>query len=85
MLRRASEVCRRGRFCLLYVPEVPEVMRRELLYMLDVVEGELCLLEVLEVMRCVLLFMLEVSEVPEVMRYVCYSVCWRVWTVGSVC
>ena len=39
--------------------------RRVLLYMLEVVEGELCLLEMLgwpEVMRCVLLCMLEVVE-----------------------
>ncbi len=46
------------RLCMLDVSEmleVPEVMCCTLLYMLEAVEGELCLLEVLEVMRCVLL------------------------------
>ena len=46
----------------LVVLEVPEVMRRMLLCMLEAVEGGLCLLNVLEV--------LEVPGVPEVMRCV---------------
>ena len=54
------------------VLEVPEVIRRTLLCMLEVVEGELCLLEVLgvpEVIRCTLeavegrLCLLEAMEV----------------------
>jgi len=69
---------------------VPEVMRRVLLCMLEV-------LKVLEVMRCVLLCMLkavegglcllEMLEVPgmlEVMRCVLY-ICSRLWRVGFVC
>jgi len=58
-------------------------MRRVLLCMLEVVDDELCLLEVLnvpEVMRCVLLCILEA---------VVGSVCWRCWggcaVFGSVC
>jgi len=42
------------------LPEVVEMMRCVLLYTLEVVKGELCLLEALEVsevMRCVLLCM----------------------------
>ena len=41
---------------------MPEVMCRVLFCMLEVVEGDLCLLEVLEVMCCVLLCMLEAVE-----------------------
>ncbi len=47
---------------MLYAFEMLEGMRRVLLCVLEVVEGEFCLLEVLEVtevMRCVLLSMLE--------------------------
>jgi len=39
---------------LLTMLEVPEVTRRVLLSMLEVVEGRLCLLEVLGTMRCML-------------------------------
>jgi len=48
--------------CALFV-EVPEVIRCVVLFMLEAVEGALCLVEVsevLEVIRCVLLCMLEV-------------------------
>ncbi|SRR6266480_5194545 len=41
----------RVRYVLLEAPEVPEVMRRVLLCMLEVVEGRLCLLEVLVVLE----------------------------------
>ena len=55
---------------MLDVLDVPEVIRRVLLCMLEAAEGALCSLEVLDVrMRCA----------------VCYSVCWRLWKVGSVC
>jgi len=43
--------------------EMLEGMRRVLRCMLEVVEGELCLLEVPELMRCVLLRLLEVLKV----------------------
>ncbi len=39
----------------LYALEMFECMLRVLLRTVDVVEGELCLLELLEAMRCVLL------------------------------
>ncbi len=57
-----------GRLCLL---EVLEMMRRVLLWMLEAMAGEVCLLEVFEVlkvldvlvvMRCILLCMLEAVE-----------------------
>ena len=47
-----------GRLCLLEaleVLEVLDVMRRVLLFMLEAVQGEFCLLEVLTVIRCMLL------------------------------
>jgi len=50
---------------MLGVVEVPEVMRRVLLCMLEAVDGDLSLLEVLEVpavIRCVLLCTLEAVE-----------------------
>src|SRR5690349_524311 len=73
-----------------------EGMRCMLLCMLEAVEGEICLLEV-EVMRCSLLYILEAMEdwlclleALEVLHVprrcaVCYSVCWRLWMVCSVC
>ena len=83
------------------VPEVPEVMRRALLCVLEAVEGELCLLEMLEVpevMHCVLLCLPDTSEVPEVMRclplcfvelvkmeVMYYSACWRYRKRCAVC
>ncbi len=61
--------------------------------MLEVVEDELCLLEVPETMRCILLSMLEavdgglcllkVLEVPEVMR--CVLICTLVAVEGELC
>ena len=60
-----------------------EDVHHVLLYMLEAVEGELCLLEVPEVMCCVMLCISEAAgrglrllEVPEVMSFV-LSVCWR--------
>ena len=47
---------------MLDVPEMPEVLRRVLLCMLEAVEGRLCLLKVLEVVRCMLLCMLQDLE-----------------------
>ena len=46
----------------LYALEMPEVMYSVLVCMLEVVDGELCLLAVLEVMRCMLLRILEAVE-----------------------
>src|SRR6266480_3942349 len=83
-----------GELCLLEVLKVQDVMRCVLLCILEAVEGRLCLLEVLGVletlgwMRRVRLGMLEAVEVSSVCwrRYaVCWSVCWRLWRVGSVC
>jgi len=82
----------------LKVLEVPEVMCRVLLCMLETVEGGLCLREV-EVMRCMpihkleamngrrclltVLEVLKVMEVPEMMR--CVLLCMlKAWRVSSV-
>ena len=76
----------------LEVPEIPEVMRCALLCLEAVESG----LRLLEVMRSVLLCIretvegglclpdaFEVPEEPKAMRP-CYSVCRRLWRVGSV-
>ena len=71
--RKVYDVCWRLEV-VLYALERLEGTRRVLLWILEAVEGELCLpkvLEALEVMRCVLLGMseaVEVSEVPEVLE-----------------
>ena len=49
-------------YCVLEAPEVPEVMRRVLLCMLEAVEGGFCLLEIPEVIHSVLLCMLEAVD-----------------------
>ena len=72
-------------------------------YMLEVMDGVLCLQEILEglemleapeAMCCVLFCMLDAVEdalcflaVLEALEVIClgYSVCWRLWSVSSVC
>src|SRR5947207_595254 len=64
-LRKACDVCRRPEVAL-YAIEMLEGMHRVLFYMLEAVEGELCLLtalDVLEVTRYVLFCMPEGLEV----------------------
>ena len=45
-----------------FVVEVPKLMRRVLLCVLEAVEGELCLLEELEVTLCMRLYTMEAVE-----------------------